>query len=109
MRVYGYVTVLRGKRALFAWKTSSTRLSDPPSKGESDVDSITQKQSRYAKILRPRYRTYSNRNWREVSRTLDTLEAVRARLQAEGDMVGGVKITCMIDDLLKVQRRMLGI
>ncbi len=70
---------------------------------------VTEKQARYQPILKPKCRKFSAHNWREVSRTLDTLEAVRARLQAEGDMVGGVKVTRMIDDLLKVQRRMLGI
>ncbi|HEX8221986.1 MAG TPA: hypothetical protein VF914_22545 [Chloroflexia bacterium] len=58
--------------------------------------------------LKPRYRVYSVRKWREVSHTLDVLTEVRERLQSEGEMVAGVKVTRMIDSVLRAQRRMLG-
>ncbi len=66
--------------------------------------SITRKSS----PLKPRYRAYSPGKYNELEHTYNVLEAIRARIQAEGHHAAAHIVTSAMCDVQMNQCKMLG-
>lgn len=89
--------------------TCSPAEPTPPTPPAAPVAPATPTKTRKPSKLRPRFRAYSERKVRELTHTVDVLTEVKDRLNAEGEYTAAGKVMGMISDVLKAQRRVLGV